>query len=585
MAGRTSASKGSFARSARRLPRNRQQGKARERRRSWWGWGYEGEGLSDEEVDRLGRTVLGALGGSGTAQHDGGPARMVPPDPADLEMPPPRIKPHRALAGIASESAYDRALHAYGCSYKDVVRAIRGRVDHPPDLVLRPRSESEVAAVLDWCAEKGYAAIPYGGGTSVVGGVEPAVGEEFKGSVSIDMGEMSRLLEVDATSLAARIEAGALGPKLEEDLRGFGLTLRHFPQSFECSTLGGWVATRAGGHFATGPTHIDDLVEGLRVVAPAGLVETRRLPASGAGPAPDRLFVGSEGTLGIVTEAWVRVRPRPRWRAGGTARFSSFEAGVEALRALSQSGLMPANCRLIDPLEAVINGAGDGSAALLIVGFESADHPLDAWAALAAECVRDHGGSLGESGWGTRESASEDGRQEGDQSSERWRSSFLRAPYVRDALVTLGVLCDTFETAVTWDRFSELHEAVVKAAQGTLAASGSSPAIVTCRVTHVYPDGPAPYFTVVAPTREGEELERWGALKAAVSDAMLASGGTITHHHAVGRDHRPWYDKERPELFAKVLRAAKEALDPAGVLNPGVLFDPTGAADSHPPRA
>ncbi|MDA8183788.1 MAG: FAD-binding oxidoreductase [Actinomycetota bacterium] len=548
------------------------------RRRKWWGWGYEGEGLSDDEVGRLAQ-MLGPRFGVDAS-------RRTPPDPADLGLPPPRVRPHRALAGIAADDPASRASHAYGCSYRDVVRALRGEMPHPPDLVLAPRSEAEVASVLDWCTEERLAAIPYGGGTSVVGGVEPDVGDGFAGCVSVDLGALSQVREVDALSLAARIEAGALGPSLEADLRPRGLTLRHFPQSFECSTLGGWIATRAGGHFATGPTHIDDLVEGLRVVTPAGLVETRRLPGSGAGPSPDRLFIGSEGALGIVTEAWVRVRRRPRWRAGGAARFATFELGAEGLRALAQSGLMPANCRLVDPVEALVNGAGDGSSALLIVGFESAEHPLDAWAEIAAECVRDHAGVIDEGSWGARDDGqgstigASPGRAPGAQGSsgsaapEAWRSSFIRAPYMRDALVTLGMFCDTFETAVTWDRFSELHSAVVKAAGAALAATGASTGFVTCRITHVYPDGPAPYFTVMAPASSGAELEQWGTLKAAISDAMLAAGGTITHHHAVGRDHRTWYDRQRPDLFAEALRGAKEALDPAGICNPGVLIDP-----------
>jgi len=536
-----------------------------------------------------------------------GAGRQPPPVTA-LELPRPRLEPPAALAPIAASDPWTRAAHAYGKAYRDVVRALAGRIDHPPDVVVTPRSEAEVRDVLDWCAAAGAAVIPYGGGSSVVGGVEPDVGEAYRGAVTLDLGALDRVVEVDEVSLAARIEAGALGPALESQLRARGLTLRHFPQSFECSTIGGWVATRAGGHFATGPTHIDDLVEALRVVTPAGTVQTRRLPASGAGPSPDRLFLGSEGVLGVITEVWVRVRRRPVWRGGGAATFPTFAAGAAAVRALAQSGLQPANCRLVDPLEAAINGAGDGSAAVLLVGFESADAPVDAAVARAGELVQDLGGTIDRAAWAQQAAVARGGRGEkaaqdsgpagsapGTAAAGRapvrgapeaggapsdaagaWRRSFLRAPYVRDALVRYGVLCETFETAVTWDRFDALHDAVTAAVREALGATGSGAGFVTCRTTHAYPDGVAPYFTVIAPARRGAEVEQWDEVKAAAATAVLAAGGTITHHHAVGRDHRRWYDQQRPELFAGALRAAKVVLDPQGICNPGVLIDPGG---------
>lgn len=534
------------------------------RTRRWWGWGYEEEALSDAETLALGRLLGERFGRAGSL-------RPVP-DVSALGLPAPRLRPPESLAGIVSDTVDERASHAYGKSFRDVVRALAGRLDHPPDVVARPSSEDEVAAVLDWCGGAGIAVIPYGGGSSVVGGVEPAVDSRYAGAVTLDLGALGTVREVDATSGAARIEAGILGPALEDQLRPHGLTLRHFPQSFECSSLGGWIATRAGGHFATGPTHIDDLVESLRVLTPAGPVETRRLPASGAGPSPDRLFLGSEGTLGVVTEAWVRVRPRPRWRAGGAVRFPDFLTGARAVRALAQSGLEPSNCRLVDALEALVNGAGDGNAAVLIVGFESADHPVGPWAARAAELVGDHGGTIDEAGWRERDAASESAG--GDGAGDAWRASFLRAPYVRDALVRLGAICETFETACTWDRFTSLHAEVSAATHGALEEVGASGGFVTCRLTHAYPDGAAPYFTVVAPARPGAELEQWATVKAAASEAVLGGGGTITHHHAVGRDHRPWYDRQRPDLYARALAAAKAEFDPAGICNPGVLIDP-----------
>ncbi len=492
-----------------------------------------------------------------------------PPRIEELALPAPRLTPPAALAGCCSTAPVDRAAHAYGKSFRDVVRALRREYPHPPDVVAWPSSEAEVTAILDWCSEVGAAAIPYGGGSSVVGGVEPNLDARYRGAVSLDLSRLDRVLEVDRTSRAARIQAGVLGPALEEQLRPHGLTLRHFPQSFEFSSLGGWIATRSGGHYATLYTHIDDFVQALRVVTPGGIVETRRLPGSGAGPSPDRLFIGSEGILGVITEAWMRLQDRPTFRASAAVTYADFAAGAAAARAVAQAGLYPSNCRLLDPGEAATSGAGSGEEAVLLLAFESADHRLDAWMQRALECAADNGGRVPPDAGRTRTAG--EGAREG--AAGAWRKSFLDAPYLRDALVTMGMISETFETAVTWDRFPAFHAGVLEATGNALrAVCGAGQ--VTCRFTHVYPDGPAPYYTVIAPGRRGAELEQWAAVKRAAADAIIRLGGTITHHHAVGRDHRPWYDRERPDGFAAALTAAKATLDPAGILNPGVLIDP-----------
>src|SRR5882757_4738546 len=296
-----------------------------------------------------------------------------------------------------SSERYDRVSHSLGKAYRDVVRGFRGEFPNPPDLVAYPESPEDVDIVLNYCADEKAAAIPYGGGTSVVGGVEARLEDPYyEGVVSIDLTRMDRVLEVDPISMAARIQAGATGPRLEDQLREHGLTLRHFPQSFEYSTLGGWIATRAGGHFATVLTHVEDLVESARAITPRGSWESRRLPASGAGPSPDRLLAGSEGVLGVISEAWMRVRPRPEFKASAPVEFDDFLAGAAAVRAVAQSGLSPANCRLLDPGEAELTGAGDGSAALLILGFESASVPVEERLAQALGLARQHGGRPGE---------------------------------------------------------------------------------------------------------------------------------------------------------------------------------------------
>jgi alkyldihydroxyacetonephosphate synthase len=534
-------------------------------RRKFWGWGVEGAGPDDTQAAAIGKTLGQRFG---VADLEIAP----PPRIQDVVLPKPRVAPPDSLTGLCSDDPFDRASHTYGKSFRDTVRGARGEFEPAPDQVAFPRSEADVVALLDWCTEARLAAIPYGGGSSVVGGVEAPGGDDYRGAVSIDLAGLGAVLEIDRSSRAARIQAGIYGPALEDALRPHGLTLRHFPQSFEFSTLGGWIATRSGGHYATLYTHIDDFVEALRVVTPTGVSESRRLPGSGAGPRPDRLFVGSEGTLGIITEAWMRLQDRPSFRASASVSFrgvDGFLRGAEVVRRLSQSGLYPTNCRLLSPLEALTAGAGDGEAAILVLGFESADHGLDAWMQRALTLCRDGGGEVPEGAGATRSDAG--ASREG--AAGAWRQAFLHMPYLRDVLVRAAVISETFETAITWDRFEAFHAEVTRAVEDALArvcGAGS----VSCRFTHVYPDGPAPYYTVLAPARRGSELEQWAEIKAAAGEALIRCGGTITHHHSVGRDHRPWYDAQRPEGFARALRAAKAELDPAGVLNPGVLIDP-----------
>lgn len=531
------------------------------RRRSWWGWGWEDEALSDDQVAKLARALGTRFGTEMTV--------AAPPTLALLDLPAARIAPPPSLADRCSTDTYARAAHTYGKSFRDVVRGFRAELPHPPDVVAFPETEAEVVDLLDWCASAGAAAIPFGGGSSVVGGVEAAVGDDYAGVVSIDLTRLDRVLEIDRVSGAARIQGGALGPVLEDQLRPEGYTLRHFPQSFEFSTLGGWLATRAGGHYATVYTHIDDLVESMRVVTPTGISESRRLPGSGAGPSPDRLFLGSEGSLGIITEAWMRIQDRPMHKASAGARFTDYHAAVEATRAVSQSGLFPTNCRLLDAGEAATSAGVDDGSHLLILGFESADHPVDGWIDRAVELVTDHGGTVPGGTTVTDSSATSDASGRSGAVGE-WRNSFLRAPYGRDALVRMNAVVETFETACTWDAFAVLHAGVTEAVDAALREICGG-GWVTCRFTHVYPDGPAPYFSVVAPGRAGAQVAMWDQIKVAASEAILSHGGTITHHHAVGRDHARWYDQQRPEPVGRALQAAKTALDPAGVLNPGVI--------------
>ncbi|HET9143035.1 FAD-binding oxidoreductase [Actinophytocola sp.] len=524
------------------------------RRRSWWGWGWADAAATDAE-----RAAVLARLPPGWARDP-----LPVPEIADLDLRPPRIAAPPALAAICSTDPEERAGHTYGKSYRDVVRALAGDLPNPPDLVARPRTEADVVALLDWAASAGVAVIPYGGGSSVVGGVEYR-GSGHDAVVCVDLSGLNQVLEVDPVSRAARIQAGALGPVLERQLAGHALTLRHFPQSFEFSTLGGWLATRAGGHYAMRYTHIDDFVESLRVVTPVGISESRRLPASGAGPSPDRMFLGSEGAIGIITEAWLRVQDKPVHKAAAAVRFGTFDRALDGVRAIAQSGLDPANCRLLDAAEAAVNaGVTDGSC-LLVLGFESADHPVDSAMDRALRLAAEHGGTY------RRVSKQDDPDQ--PNAVGAWRSAFLRMPYLRDTLARLGVIVETFETACTWDRAPALCAAVRSEVGAAIERLCSGPGIVTCRLTHVYPDGVAPYFTVLANGSRGAEVSLWDEIKATASETLLRLGATITHHHAVGRDHLRWYERQRPDPFGTALRAVKKSLDPTGILNPGVLFD------------
>jgi len=510
--------------------------------RKHWGWGNADQAPTAEQIAEAAPGIATMLGFG----------RMEPEQPVELSeavLPQPRVEPGE-LRDLADDGAHARATHAMGKAYRDVVRAFRGDFSTAPDFVARPATDVDVERILLWAQDRNVAVIPYGGGTSVVGGVEPRRLDDFDGVLSLDLGRMDRVLEVDAVSGAARVAAGAAGPVLEEQLREHGLTSRFFPQSFEFSTVGGWIATRAGGHYAAGPTHIDDLVESVRAITPGGVWESRRLPASGAGPSPDRLLLGSEGALGVITQAWLRVVPRPTHKHSATVRFPDFGAGCEAIRAILQMGLLPSNCRLIEGAEA----PGPDGRPLLVIGFEGGVELSGLLEASLTTC-RECGGEVQPAGSGERE----------------WRGAFLQAPYLRDTLVCLGIMAETFETAVTWDRLPNLIARVKQTAAQAAEEICGHPGRVTCRLTHVYRDGAAPYFTLLAPVARGEEIDVWDVIKARVSSALLEAGGTITHHHAVGRDHAPWYAQQRPGLFGEVLAAAKSVVDPSGILNPGVL--------------
>ncbi len=536
---------------------------ADDRQLSFWAWGYEDRLPSESDRRELATRIEGMLGFPDRPLMDY-------PQLENIELPAPRIDMPDALTECTTQHRRARASHTYGKAYRDLVRGFHGDFSSAPDLVATPRDEADVEAVIAWATTNNVAIVPYGGGTSVVAGVECA-GDGYAGVCSLDLREMDRVLEVDSQSRSARIQAGATGPEIQEQLAAHDLQLRHYPQSYEFSTFGGWIATRAGGHFATRYTHIDDFVESVRAVTPAGTLETRRLPASGAGPDPNRFLLGSEGAFGVITEGWTRVQPRPPHRARATVHFDEYWQAVDATRAIVQARLYPANCRLLDSNEAMLNELAFDGSHLLILGFESTDHPVEENLNRALEIAATYDGECRDGPTIEDRTTTDPDTTRDDTAEGSWRDSFFEAPYMFNALVSLGVLVDTFETAVTWDQFPALHDALqenVGAAMDDACGAG----FMSCRFTHVYEDGPAPYYTIIAPASPGNELDQWRTIKQRASDTIREYGATITHHHAIGRVHRDHYHQEIPSEYLDALRSMKRTLDPDGVMNPGALL-------------
>ena len=477
----------------------------------------------------------------------------VPPS----ALAPALLEPLRTALGAEHVLTDDatRRLRTRGKSTPDLLRARAGDLSDAPDAVVRPGSHDDVAAVLAWAVEHHVAVVPFGGGTSVTGGLA-ARRDGFAGLVSLDLVRMKRLVSVDHESMTAVLEPGLRGPEAEALLAAEGLVLGHYPQSFEFATIGGFAATRSSGQSSAGYGRFDALVVGLRVATPRGPVELGAAPASAAGPDLRQLFLGSEGAFGVITEVTVRVRPLPETRVHEGWRWPSFAAGADAMRTLAQGGLLPSVLRLSDEAETAVNLArpdaiGDGSegGCLMVVGFEGTPDAVEARRAAVTALLARLGGQPAGTGPG-----------------EAWAHGRFGAPYLRDALLDVGVLVETLETATFWSNREALYARVRAALEATLGEG----ALVLCHVSHVYETGCSLYFTVAA-RAAADPLAQWRAAKAAASDAIVAAGATITHHHAVGTDHRPWLTAEIGELGASVLRAVKADLDPTGVLNPGVL--------------
>lgn len=525
------------------------------RARKFWGWGYEDYEIPQEMLSQYKQMLGFALGIESFSD-------IPEPILEDIIIRVPRFPLSEAIETICTSEKFDRLSHSYGKSYRDVWRGLHGQFDNPPDYVAYPKNESDITKLYNFAQDKDIAIVPFGGGSSVTGGVEPTMNQAYKGVISVDMKHFDQVLEVDVKSRTAKIQAGMFGPAIEQALKPYGLTMRHYPQSFEFSTLGGWIVTRSGGHFATLYTHIDEFVQSVTMISPSGRMATRRLPGSGAGPSEERLISGSEGIFGIVTEAWVRLQTIPQYKDKQSVNFAQWKDGVEACRLIAQSGLNPSNARLVSPIEALNNGLGNGADTVLIVGFESHNHQVDALLQEALSICETCNGT-----WRKKENT-----QGKDESADSWKKSFLAAPYMRDEILKLGCIAETFETAITWDQFDSFHkELTATANQAIKDICGAG--MITCRFTHLYPDGPAPYYTIIARGQTGREMEQWDKIKTIMSNKLIELGATITHHHAVGKDHQPFYKDQMSEPFDAILRSVKKTLDPSGILNPDVLIE------------
>jgi alkyldihydroxyacetonephosphate synthase len=532
---------------------------------SWWGWGDPAIAPElDAEALAVLRERIGVLEPWPLARELG-----------DFQLPPAEPLPAALSAAVGAEAIFtsheDRLRHASGRGYADLARMRGGSLEAAPDAVVMPADAAALRRVLDVCAGEGIAVVPFGGGSSVVGGVEPLRGAHPR-LISLDLGAL-REIAVDRRSLTAALGAGLRGPEAEAALGREGLTLGHFPQSFEYATIGGFAATRSAGQASSGYGRFDALVSSVRLTAPSGDLQTLETPHTAAGPALRELIVGSEGVLGVIPEVTVRVRPAPPVRRYEAWIAESFESGAEIVRAMAQGPGLPDVVRVSDEEETQGSLALSGprglsgrlfngylglrkrsGGALMIVGHEGDEESVARRRALAVRALRSGGAAY-----------------LGQAAGSSWEHGRYQGPYLRDTLMGMGAMVETLETSHTWSRLGELHDAVAGAIHDSLSGQGT-PGLVFCHLSHAYADGASLYFTFISRRRGGEELAQWAEVKRAACEAIVATGGTITHHHAVGRDHAPYMEAEVGRTGLDVLQAVKAQLDPTGIMNPGKLL-------------
>jgi alkyldihydroxyacetonephosphate synthase len=546
----------------------------------WWGWGTLDKTYPLENRPAFWPFVRQELGLTGQES-------CPVPDVASIALLSPRLTlsdlaTMEQIVGVEGVSTEHEArlTHALGKSYRDLVRLRLGQVPHPPDAVVWPQDEAQVVSILQWAAEQRIAVVPFGGGSSVTGGVEALERPGQRGVLSLDLARLNRLLALDPVSRTATVQAGILGPNLERALNAQGFMLGHFPQSFEFSALGGWIATRSAGQSSTGYGKIEDMVVSLRVVTPAGVVETRVVPASAAGPELKELLIGSEGVFGVITQAVLKIHPLPAARDYRGLLFRSFSDGLAAIREMLQSGLAPAVVRLSDKdetrsslaLREPPTGRGERlkeavglrllarrgysleTGCLMILGVEGEEEVVRETGQAARAICQAHGAF-----------------DLGHGAGRSWLQERFELPYLRDVLLDHGVMTDTLETATTWDKLETLYTRLKAAIASAIEAGGVRPWVMA-HISHSYPQGASLYFTFLAKQTPGRESEQWLAIKKAATECIMRNGGTLSHHHGVGYEHAPWLEAEDTATGVAALRAVKRALDPQGIMNPGKLF-------------
>ncbi len=535
----------------------------------WWGWGREGEAYPPEKAQAFLRALLKAL-------QLPMPEETPCVDLAKISVPGSELSQdflQKWSSRGLSLATRDRILHACGRSYRDLLRLRSGTLSRFPDGVLHLQKSEDLSELFSDAVRFGVSLIPFGGGTGVVGGTE-CLSEGEKPVLVIDLKGLNHLLSLDEVARTATFQAGILGPDLEKILNQHGMSLGHFPQSFEFSTLGGWVVTRSAGQNSTQYGKIEDMVEGVTLVAPAGSLRTKSLPASATGPSLKEVIVGSEGLYGIVTEAVVRIHPLPESKRFVAALMPGFEEGVEAVREFIQQGFAPSIVRLSDAEETSLSmglltdgssfkemifrkwfGFRDGTSCFLLIGLEGGHRAIEREAAAIAHLLKKRGGRL----------------LPGDRTGAHWEKNRFRLPYLRDDLMDRGILIDTLETATEWPKVPLLRKAVLDAIRETAVKEGT-PILAGCHLSHAYATGASLYFTLLGPQKKGDELGQWERLKTAATDALMKNGGALSHHHGIGYDHRRWMKEEHGEFGIKIFRRIKSEMDPEGLLNPGKLI-------------
>jgi alkyldihydroxyacetonephosphate synthase len=547
----------------------------------WWGWGAESKTYPLDDKPQFWPFLLKTLKLKelSTCPHIA---------LERVKLQPPKLSPQtlarlKRITGTThvSTEKYHRLTHSLGKSYPDLLRLRSGLIPNAPDAVVYPRDEDQLARVLEFAQAKRIAVVPFAGGSSVVGGLEQIRARDFKGAISLDMRRMNRLLEIDPISLTATVETGVSGPQLENLLNEKGFTLGHFPQSFQFSALGGWIATRSAGQLSTKYGKIEDMVESLTLISPSGRLETKPVPASASGPELKQLLIGSEGILGIITKAKLRIWRLPEVRKYEGMMFKSFRDGISAIRETMQSGVIPGMMRLSDPDETRISlvlssqpkgfvdsvktksglwllkrmGYISSHGCVMILGIEGTQQAAKAERDIAVQACKRNGAFTIGSGVG-----------------KTWLEERFELPYLRDVLLDHCILVDTLETATTWDKLEALHAAIKESIEAAMAAMGVT-GLAFAHVSHAYRDGASLYFTLVAPQVKGKELQQWLRIKRAATDCIMRNGGTLSHHHGIGRDHAPWIEKELGAKGLALLRAMKRELDPKGIMNPGKLLE------------